>query len=122
MLNTKNIELAMKKANISKVSLCESINIARTTFDAILNGGDTHVSTLEAIASVLKVPIGYLFDEISNSQITVEANNHSVAAIENININDYKELNSKVKYLEELIAEKDKIIRLYERLQEKLNN
>lgn len=53
----------MELSKITKAKLCSSLNIARTTLDAILNGGDTKVSTIEAIANELHVNIGFLFDE-----------------------------------------------------------
>ncbi|MGM9846075.1 MAG: helix-turn-helix domain-containing protein [Muribaculaceae bacterium] len=63
MLNFKKIENAMIERKISKAKLCSSTGIARTTLDAILNGSDTKVSTIESIASALNLRIGYLFDE-----------------------------------------------------------
>lgn len=63
MLNVKKIELAMNERNLTKVKLCSATGIARTTLDAILNGSDAKISTIEAIAAELHLRIGYLFDE-----------------------------------------------------------
>ena len=63
MLNIKKIESAMTEQKITKARLCSSIGIARTTLDAILNGGDAKFSTIESISKALNVSIGYLFDE-----------------------------------------------------------
>lgn len=63
MLNIKKIEAAMKECSLTKVKLCSATGIARTTLDAILNGADAKISTIEAIASELHLHIGYLFDE-----------------------------------------------------------
>lgn len=53
----------MTECGITKVKLCSATGIARTTLDAILNGADAKISTVEAIASELHLHIGYLFDE-----------------------------------------------------------
>ncbi|WP_290088568.1 helix-turn-helix transcriptional regulator [uncultured Duncaniella sp.] len=63
MLNIKKIKKAMSEGKITKAKLCSTTGIARTTFDAILNGSDAKISTIEAISRVLKVKIGFLFDE-----------------------------------------------------------
>lgn len=63
MLNVKKIESAMNERNFTKVKLCNATGIARTTLDAILNGSDAKISTIEAIATELHLHIGYLFDE-----------------------------------------------------------
>lgn len=53
----------MTNGSISKAKLCTATGIARTTLDAILNGSDAKISTIEAISKVLNVRIGFLFDE-----------------------------------------------------------
>ena len=63
MLNTKKIEAAMTEGKISKAKLCTITGIARTTLDAILNGSDAKISTIESISKVLNIRIGFLFDE-----------------------------------------------------------
>lgn len=63
MLNTKKIEVAMNEHGFTKVKLCSSTGIARTTLDAILNGADAKISTIELLASALHLQISYLFDE-----------------------------------------------------------
>lgn len=63
MLNTKKIEQSMAVGKMTKAKLCSATGIARTTLDAILNGSDAKISTIEAISKVLNVRIGFLFDE-----------------------------------------------------------
>lgn len=53
----------MAEGKITKTKLCSATGIARTTLDAILNGSDAKISTIEAISKVLKIKIGFLFDE-----------------------------------------------------------
>lgn len=63
MLNIKKIENAMTNGRFTKSKLCSATGIARTTLDAILNGSDAKISTIESISRVLNVKISYLFDE-----------------------------------------------------------
>lgn len=71
MLNAKKIEMLMESNKISKVKLCQITGMARTTLDAILNGSDAKVSTIEAIAKCLGVQVGELFEpSISNAAKT----------------------------------------------------
>ncbi|MGM9873190.1 MAG: helix-turn-helix domain-containing protein [Muribaculaceae bacterium] len=67
MLNIKKLENTMSERNYSKAKLCSKIGITKTTLDAILNGSDAKISTIESIARVLNVNIGYLFDEESSA-------------------------------------------------------
>lgn len=69
MINTKKIEAQIESTKISKARLCSQLHIARSTLDAILNGGDAKISTIEAIANALNVKIGFLFDEEEKIQI-----------------------------------------------------
>ena len=65
MLNTNKIKQVMEMKRVSKSKLCSETGIARTTLDAILNGSDAKVSTIEAIAKVLGIKVGSLFEEES---------------------------------------------------------
>ena len=124
-LNYKKIEERMSELKFSKVDVCRKANLSRTTFDGLLNGKDCKISTIVEVAKVLKTPIGYFFDETITAPTIVEAVDHSVAAngsITDIKIGDFRELESKVKYLEDLISEKDKRIELQEKLISRLEN
>lgn len=63
MLNISKIEKAMAEGHFTKAKFCSATGIARTTLDAILNGSDAKISTIETISKVLNVRIGFLFDE-----------------------------------------------------------
>ena len=53
----------MSDKKMSKSLLCGRTKIARTTLDAILNGSDAKISTIESLANALGVPVTYFFDE-----------------------------------------------------------
>lgn len=110
----------MEIAKISKKKLCDVTGIARTTLDAILNGGDARISTIEAIASALKLHVGYFFDEdvtevrqagrdyVEHGKITHSGPECSGAASE-------ADLREQISQLKSQLADKEKIIQLLER-------
>ena len=119
MLNVNKITSAMAAAKINKAQLCTKTGIARTTLDAILNGSDARISTIEAIARVLEVPISEFFDDAP--AISVSGNHNQVnghGAHDNINSND-PAWAERVRALEALLAEKERLIKLYEKLVER---
>lgn len=128
MLNTKKIENEMSSKKISKTKLCATTGIARTTLDAILNGSDAKISTIESLSKALNLRIGFLFDE----EIT-EIREAGRDYVEKGKIEHYGAENNgsgtivvgdailaeKVKSLETLVAEKDaRIEELKERIEE----
>ncbi len=120
MLNVKKIETVMSDNKISKAKLCSSTGIARTTLDAILNGSDAKMSTIEAISKMLNVKIGFLFDE----EVDVELRTAGRDYVEKGKIEhkgpEYAstseaDLRDQIAQLKSQLADKDKIIALYER-------
>ncbi|MCM1142869.1 MAG: helix-turn-helix domain-containing protein [Muribaculum sp.] len=121
MLNTQKIEKQMISANISKENLCSRIHIEQTTLDAILNGGDAKVSTIEAIAQELHINIGFLFDEEERIEIReagrdyvekgkIEHNGTEYNAPVSSRITDLEKENAELK--RKLIAAQERIIGL----------
>lgn len=123
MLNTNRLLNLITSGKLTKAQLCTKAKIGRPTLDAILNGSDAKVSTIEAIASVLCVRIGYLFDEevvvnnatASHHSVAFAGDNNSGAigcAIDPVSA-------ERIKSLETLIVEKDERIKeLKERIDE----
>lgn len=122
MLNVKKLEVAMSDGKITKAKLCSSTGIARTTLDAILNGSDAKMSTIESISKVLNVKIGFLFDE----EVEVRAAGRDYVEkgkiehkgpeyIGNNNSSIESDLREQIAQLKSQLADKDKIIALYER-------
>ncbi len=54
---------AIKRSGLQRKEIAERSNITPKTIDNILAGGDPKVSTLEAIANVIGIKIGMLFDD-----------------------------------------------------------
>ena len=120
VLNYKRIEDRMAELKLSKADVCRKANLARPTFDGLLNGKDSKISTLVEVAQVLKAPVGYFFDETITAPTIVEAVDHSIAASNSdITIGDYHSLKKENSMLEKLIDEKDERIKeLKERIEE----
>lgn len=86
---------------MNKKQLCELTGIARTTFDAILNGSDARISTLEIIAKALNLKTWHLFSNVNDG-------------LENCGINVSCNINDQVEQLKSQLADKEKIIQLLE--------
>lgn len=62
-MNYNALKEAIKRSGLQRKEIAERSNITPKTIDNILAGGDPKVSTLEAIAKVIGIKIGILFDE-----------------------------------------------------------
>lgn len=125
MLKIKNLEKAMSDRNISKTKLCSKTGIARTTLDAVLNGSDARISTIEAISNFLKIPVGYLFDEepkpedAAGYKSDLRETNYDPTNLDNINLPSdcpahtrflvEKEI-CEIRHLKNLIADKERML------------
>lgn len=122
MLNTNKIETTMSSLGLTKAKLCSNVNIARTTLDAILNGGDVKLSTIEAIAKELHLTVGFLLDEetieIRNAgRDYVERGNieHKGAEYNSASPQSISALEDTIQQLKSQLKDKERIITLYER-------
>lgn len=69
-MNINRIAEAIKASKLSKSELSKLTKVSRTTIDNLLDGADVKVSTIESLAYVLKVPVGYFFDDCGVIQVT----------------------------------------------------
>lgn len=116
MLNFKKIENAMIEHKVSKAKLCSSTGIARTTLDAILNGSDTKVSTIESIASALNLRIGYLFDEDTEIRSAgrdyVERGKIEHSGPEYHGVSNEADLRDQIAQLKSQLSDKERLIQI----------
>lgn len=123
-MNISKLQQLVKDSGKSKVEIAKQSGITRVTLDNALQGGDIRVSIIEALAKTLKVSVGYFFDDDVNGVNSATANNGSIAFSGNNNrgnIGCETDAISKerIKHLEELLAEKERVIRVYEKMMEK---
>jgi transcriptional regulator with XRE-family HTH domain len=62
-MNLKRLNELIVTSSLNKAQLAEKCLISRTTLDNVLSGADAKISTIESLAKVLGVSVGYLFDE-----------------------------------------------------------
>lgn len=72
-MNINKLNELIDSSKLNKVQIAKECGVSRTTLDNVLAGADAKISTIESLAKVLGVGIGYLFDdgneEISSSYI-----------------------------------------------------
>ena len=106
--------------------LASDIGMSEANLHRCVNNNRIQAADLEKIALILKVDIRIFFDEevstLSNNSVhSVETNgNFSPASMNgNAMVNGAEALlTEKVKHLEELLAEKERLIKVYERMME----
>ena len=106
----------MIERKVSKAKLCSSTGIARTTLDAILNGSDTKVSTIESIASALNLGIGYLFDEDTQIRSAgrdyVERGKIEHSGPEYNGVSNEADLRDQIAQLKSQLSDKERLIQI----------
>ncbi|MCD8312657.1 MAG: helix-turn-helix domain-containing protein [Bacteroidales bacterium] len=79
-----------------------------------LNNNRIQAADLEKIARLLNVPVGYFFDEASAATATASGRNSIAAAGHEVTVNGTPDneavLAERVKYLERLLEEKERLI------------
>lgn len=119
-MNISKLNEIVVDSKLNKVQLAKMCNITRATLDNALNGSDIKISTLESLAKALGVSAGIFFDEDNG----VTAVNSAVAtgngtANNSVNITtggDNAVLAERVRSLEALVAEKERLIKVYEKM------
>lgn len=108
----KVLKRKMMELNKTQKELSELLGITAQSVNAILSAKDVRSGTIERIAQVLNVPIGFFFgDEFKNN--AVASGNKSVAAINsNVSSPTTAVLEERVKALETLVAEKERLIKV----------
>lgn len=78
VMNINRIKEAINASKLGKSELSKLAKVSRTTIDNLLLGADVKVSTIENLAHVLKVPVGFFFDD-SNFVHVSASGNQSIA-------------------------------------------
>lgn len=119
-MNINKLQQLVKECGKSKVQIAKLSGITRVTLDNALQGGDVRISIVEALAKTLGVSVGYLFDEAGNN---ATANNGSIAFSGDNNHGNIvavqdQMLQERIKHLEKLLEEKERLIKVYEKMVE----
>lgn len=118
----KELKLRIDKLGMTQVKLAELMAVKPQTVNAILTAKDVRTSTVERIAAVTNMPISFFFDEEPDRNHVVASGDGSVAQLGNNNVAgnvaDVAVLQERVKSLEKLVAEKERLIKVYEKVLE----
>lgn len=106
----KVLKQKLMELNKTQKELSELLGITAQSVSAIFSAKDVRSGTIEKIAHVLNVPVGFLFGDNTGNNAFVNGDK-SVAAI-NSNISSASEevLRERVKSLETLVTEKERLI------------
>lgn len=106
----KVLKQKLMELNKTQKELSELLGITAQSVSAIFSAKDVRSGTIEKIAHVLNVPVGFFFGDNTGNNAFVTGDK-SVAAI-NSNISSASEevLKERVKSLETLVTEKERLI------------
>lgn len=106
----EEVKLKLKKAGASITEIASLLGMSRQSLSQALSVKDVKTGLIEDLSKALNVPLSYFYND-SSSQNAVANGNKSVAAI-NSNISSSAEdvLKERVKALESIVAEKERLI------------
>ena len=106
----EEVKLKLKKAGVSITENATLLGMSRQSLSQALSAKDVKTGLIEDLSKALNVPLSYFYND-SSSQNAVANGNKSVAAI-NSNISSSAEdvLKERVKALESIVAEKERLI------------
>jgi transcriptional regulator with XRE-family HTH domain len=104
-----------KKIPLSVIAL--ELGITPQALSKLIRNNSTKIETLERIATILKVPVTTFFHNETNSNIVSQSTIGDNSP--NIAINHNALLEERIKSLEALLSEKERLIKVYEKIQNK---
>lgn len=76
-MNINKLNELINSSKLNKVQIAERCGVSRTTLDNVLAGADAKISTIESLAKVLGVGVGYLFDTANDKILSITPNSDS---------------------------------------------
>ena len=74
-MNVSKLEKLILESKLSKTDICGKCGFTRPTLDNVLAGADVKMSTIVSLSNFFNIPIGYLFDEEINNEMSIELDN-----------------------------------------------
>lgn len=112
----KELKERVDALGIAQRKLADKMGVTPQTINAILTAKDVRTSTIERIASVTGMPISFFFKEEADNQSAIVSGNGNVAVAGNNNVTsnagDTAVLQERVKMLEKLLDEKERLIKV----------
>jgi DNA-binding Xre family transcriptional regulator len=110
MANFSYIKYLAEAKGITIRHLAESVGMTDTALHAMIKNNTTKTSTIEAIAKILEVPVGYFFDDMSIHSISQKGGKGSAMAVNgNANAGIFAKENE---LLKQLLDEKERTIQI----------
>lgn len=113
-MNIKLLSELVESSKMNKLQIAEACGITPTTLYNVLSGSDAKISTIEALAKVLNVPVGALFDEINKVDIKfseLEEANREIARLKS-ELDYYQYGRRSTKVIVELDVDDDEFIKM----------
>lgn len=117
-MNTSKLQLLMNQSKVNNSNLASISGVSDVTVSKILNGADAKISTIEKIATALKVPVGYFFDDSTINQVSTGNSNVVVGRDNNGHINmsecqiKLEDALLEIKHLQERLQDKEEMIEI----------
>ena len=70
-MDIKRLNKLINSSKLNKVQIAERCGISRTTLDNVLAGADAKISTIESLAKVLEINVGYLFNDTDEGILSI---------------------------------------------------
>lgn len=120
-MSGKELKDLLSKYDISQSEVARRLGLSQQSFSQMLSSADVKTSLVERIARVLDVSISTLYAGLETAgQVSNGDNSPNVHGDGNsVHITTDGVLAERVKYLEALLSEKERLIRIYEKLLDK---
>ena len=113
MANFHLIRDLCEKNKITIRELALRIGKKENTIQAIVKNGSTNTTTIEEIAAVLNVPVGYFFDDMPISNQSIANGNGSASSIYgNVTGGMIADKDKEIEHLKALLEEKERTIQI----------
>ena len=107
----KVIKQKLVSMNVTQLDLANKLGTTPQSLSSVLHAKDVRSGTIERIAQVLRVPVGFFYGEDCQNHNAIANGNESVAAINScVSLSPEDVLKERVKALESLLAEKERLI------------
>lgn len=108
-MNGKILKEKLRHIGKSQKELADMLGVTPQSVNAILSASDVRSGTIERLAKVLKLPMSYFYDDGTTvNNVSATGVNTGASVNGDVNIGG----NERVKYLEELLKEKERTIQI----------
>ncbi len=109
----KMLKRKITEINVTQLDLASRLGVTPQSLSSILHAKDVRSGTIEKIAQVLDTSVSFFYGEGQYCHNAVASGNRSVAAINsNVSSPTTDVLEERVKALETLVAEKERLIKV----------